>query len=138
MIVTKNPEEGAGSNYPGNWQFKISHDEKIGFSQEYSAPQTYRGAHIDDPKVPIGQWAHVAVTWTGTEPTWEKCKFYINGELYLPGWWQTHPALTNNEPVRIGRRKDGLYFNGFIGELAIYNVALSADEIKQHYKVGRP
>jgi len=30
------------------------------------------------------------------------------------------------------------YFTGIMDELAIYNRALSADEIKQHYKAGKP
>ena len=43
---------------------------------------------------------------------------------------------TNNEPVRIGRLARYGYFSGKIDEVAIYNRALTAEEIQQHYQNG--
>ena len=43
---------------------------------------------------------------------------------------------TNNEPVRIGRLAQYGYFSGKIDEVAIYNRALTAEEIQQHYQNG--
>jgi len=135
-IVTKNPEETSGNNYPGNYEFTIQSTGKLGYLFEKTAPGDYTGV-TSTSVVPTGEWVQVAVTRTLSIAT--GCDPYINGEPVDPGTSATTiPALTNNEPVRIGRRKDSLYFNGFIGELAIYNVALSADEIKQHYRMGRP
>ena len=42
----------------------------------------------------------------------------------------TKPASGNSKPVYIGRRDDGLYFDGSIDEVVIYNRALSAGEIQ--------
>jgi hypothetical protein len=41
------------------------------------------------------------------------------------------------QPVEIGRRGDGNYAVGAIDDVRIYNRALSPDEIKRLYNMGR-
>jgi len=45
---------------------------------------------------------------------------------------------SEDDPFRMGRDYWGLCLDGWIDEMAIFNRALTADEVKQHYKMGRP
>jgi hypothetical protein len=38
--------------------------------------------------------------------------------------------------VYIGRRTDGLFFNGLIDDVRIYNYALTSEQVKQVYNGG--
>jgi hypothetical protein len=86
-----------------------------------------------------GEWTHFAWTYDGSQS-----QIYINGEPSGPpiditgnlavntasdftiGSWKTSddPRTTHNSPTR--------FYKGFIDELAVYNRALSTDEIKKH------
>ena len=82
-----------------------------------------------------GNWHHIVVTYEAgsTSGTAEK-KIYIDGELKA-----TDPAATLNNivnttsvPIEIGRRGDSArYFDGNIDEVAIFDYALSARQVKQ-------
>ena len=85
--------------------------------------------------VPLNQWVHIVGTRNaGTIAT------YINGTLdyskSTSGTWAGDTAAL----CLIGKSifGSGRYFNGTIDELAIYNRALSANEIKGHYEMGKP
>lgn len=74
-------------------------------------------------------------TWTNFQATWDGnyMTSYVNGALY----GQNQPGGTSSDcgmPYRIGRRWDSAeYVIGVIGELRIYNVALTAQEVLQDY-----
>jgi len=92
-----------------------------------------KGNHRSDAVfTEYNQWIHVVVT---NDPS-GNLKFYKNGEdagtLAGASW------SPSGLPLFIGVR-DGptLFFNGTIDEVAIYNRALTADEIEQHYKMGK-
>ncbi|MGF6963201.1 hypothetical protein OKW43_000206 [Paraburkholderia sp. WC7.3g] len=78
--------------------------------------------------LPTGQWAHVAVTLSGTVAT-----LYLNGTViggandvvFAP--WRVGPTAQN----WIGRSQYAAdpYFNGSIDEFRIYRCAMSADQI---------
>ena len=83
-------------------------------------------------KPDLDTWYHVALV--------EDSSFraiYINGSLDVS---DNTPELYQGKPpdtIRIGSRADSFiryYFDGTIDEVAIYNRALSADEIQQHYQ----
>ncbi len=79
-------------------------------------------------------WTHVAGTYDGSIMRW-----YING--IGVGTKNVSIAIgTNAENLWIGKALGGssTAFNGLIGEVAIYNRALSPGEIKAHYEMGRP
>jgi len=40
-------------------------------------------------------------------------------------------------PFRIGANGCGYWF-GYIDEVAVYNKALTEEEVKQHYRMGKP
>ena len=63
---------------------------------------------------------------------------YRNGVATVGSAKTSLPLNTAN--VSIGRVGDvaQYYFNGLIDEVAIFDVALSAGEIKKRYQAGRP
>ena len=74
--------------------------------------------------VPAGKsWHHVAATFDGLEQ-----KIYLDGELVstLENVGDMH---TNSAPVYVGSNGSSRYFHGFMDELQIYDLALSADDV---------
>lgn len=84
------------------------------------------------PVLAAGFWQHLVVVYDSKNTT----NFYLNGSPVgtLPG---VAPVNPNGQAVYIGRAAEWWggpeYFNGAIGEVAIYNHALSAAEIQEHY-----
>jgi len=83
------------------------------------------------------QWYYVVGVWDGTTGT-NSLKLYINGEL--DAQWTADAAMTLTKDTQrfwIGSEywSSGFEksFNGSIDEVHIYNRALSAEEIRQHY-----
>jgi len=73
---------------------------------------------------PVDEWHHIAATYDG-----QIFKCYIDGEL-ADEWAYAGTMPENTASVTIGQRsRGGCFFNGIIDEVAIYNRALSEDEI---------
>ena len=91
-----------------------------------------------------GVWTHCAVTQNGSDPV-----LYIDGAAPAQTFSvQTDKTLwfgssANIDNGRIGCRNinsagNTKFFNGNVSHVSIWNVALSATEIKEIYGVGRP
>ena len=63
-------------------------------------------------------------------------KIYVNDALDGTKSDCTNVAITHTD-VYIGKRADGLFFNGMIDEARIYNRVLSLAEIQKNYKHGK-
>lgn len=128
-IIAKNPSEGSMPNHAGNYELRIENETR-------ALHLLYQNGGVDDTAfhqateaiVTGDTWSHVAVTAVkGGE-----VNFYINGELA-----DTHADLvlesfgaTNTSPVYIGSRADFFtVMDGLIDEVALFDRALSADEI---------
>jgi len=73
---------------------------------------------------PVEEWHHIAATYDG-----QIFKCYIDGEL-AEEWAYAGTMPENTASVTIGQRsRGGTYFNGIIDEVAIYDRALSEEEI---------
>lgn len=78
--------------------------------------------------LPLNVWTHIVATQTGTSAI-----LYINGTQMGTG---TVTALTNYATaLLIGKRSDGGYFNGSIDEVRISDVARSAEQIMESYRL---
>jgi len=82
-------------------------------------------------KVPVGRWAHVAVTYNGSA-----LSLYIDGRLEA-----STPAsgsvVSNDDDIYIGAESGSVSnFDGGIDDVAIYNRSLSSDEILVRYERG--
>jgi len=61
---------------------------------------------------------------------------YINGELDATAVTTNLSGITTTNDLRIGNYSQGTIrsFDGAIGDVRIYNIALTGDEVKQLYK----
>ena len=127
FILDKSPSGTAPSNYPGNYEFRTN---PTGFLQ--FGHQTSQGTDFifydSSTKLTAGRWTHVAVTVVKGG----QVKFYVDG---TPGGEVAQSAnfpVLNDEPIRIGGRKDGYsFFNGCLDDVRLYNRALTDAQIKQ-------
>jgi len=128
-------------NGPRSFRIIKRTDDK--FASYTGTPYVAGDPEFDDPLIattdPItdADWHQVVITYDGTEAA-----MYWDGNLQ--GSTQPNVFHENDVNIKIG----GFYENGplswqyclagSIDEVAIYNRALTEDEIKQHYKMGRP
>jgi len=93
----------------------------------------------EDLSIPFNKFSHIVATYDGAER-----KIFIDGEKRVTTAQTPPMPVAPNEYLYIAAT--GLYplgnpgsaFNGVIDEVAIYNRALTEEEIKIHYKAGKP
>ena len=86
-----------------------------------------------------GVWQHACVVYRGTSSS-TGVTFYVNGTGYAPStahFDSLSATILNNVAPSIGARTSSLPYKGGIDDVRIYNRALSADEVKQLYNLGR-
>ena len=100
---------------------------------ESNVPISVRGnSRLDD-----GEWHHLV----GVK-TLDSLKLYVDGKKVDEKEYSKHFGTINSgKNIFIGAYYDGQryvkeFFNGLIDEVAIYNKALTEDEIKEHYQKG--
>jgi hypothetical protein len=94
----------------------------------------HRLSKIAEPPFAAGQWTHVAITWAGINtPQHGRARLYFNGEyrgatgaIREPFTWDM--ASTT---IRLGMG----HFVGLVDDLALFNRALTAAEIRQLYSL---
>ncbi len=133
FIVSKQPSGTARDNYAGNYEFRIA--QSTGYLKllhQTSTGETY-SYYDSTSSVNAEAWHHVAVTLIEGG----NVNFYIDGYPAGISPQQGTFGIFNNEPVRIGTRKDAYsWFNGKIDDVRIYDRALSAEEVRQLYRAG--
>lgn len=82
-------------------------------------------------RLPIDDWHHVAVRVDNTD-----FDFFVDGLVTGKTGTITVTPTANSRPLYIGRRDDGLYFDGKIDNVMIYDAALNSWEIRQLYDEG--
>jgi hypothetical protein len=109
---------------PGDtWQFWTGKGDTTGWDS------------IPGPAVATNQWTHLAATYDGTTK-----RFYVNGvEVGI----STTPFGVNDSSVlRIGggasEGSGNYFFEGDVDEVAIYDKALTSEQIVQHFLAGSP
>jgi hypothetical protein len=89
------------------------------------------------PLFPLGKNALVAVSITSTQAT----AYAVSEDGFEQGTnIVTHGALTSTSDIEIGRdnfqNRAARHFDGLIYEAGVYNVALTANEIREIYRLG--
>jgi hypothetical protein len=113
------------THHPGCIRFlhrSPASDDRSGTSCYSKSPYTLR------------KWQHVVATKEGAQ-----MRLYVNGELVAEG--EDASELPSGLRLLVGRLYPSQGVRPFIGqldELALYNRALSADEIASHYQLVRP
>jgi len=104
--------------------------------------RNYGGLHqhvLESPiKLTVGSWHHVATTFNSST-----IAIYIDGQLRKSEAPNISAIGTSTtaQNFLIGvdpRTGTGSFFNGAIDEVAVFNAALSAPTILQHYEAGSP
>ena len=135
FLVCKQPSGTAGDNYPGNYEFRIeSNTGALQFGHQEAEGEQYTFYTSETP-ITAEQWYHVAVSITKGELV----EFYIDGISAGSFEQLTNFGVLNDEPVRIGGRKDGYsFFNGILDDVRLYDRALSAVQIQKLYNGNPP
>ena len=130
FIVSKQPSGTARSNYPGNYEFRMeANTGAVQFGHQQTESEVYT-FYTSTRRIVVEQWYHVAVAFTKGGMV----EFYIDGAPAGSAAQSTNFGVLNNEPVRIGGRKDGYsFFNGLLDDIHIYNRALSAAQMQKLY-----
>jgi hypothetical protein len=121
MLLTKQPSGSATDQYPGNfeWRINVKKMELLFQTNANATPAFVSYAATTD--LAAGIWQHVAVALRKSPASGT---FYINGVsagTFTPDG--TFGVYTNNQPVRMGRRKDANnYFVGSMDEVEIATV----------------
>jgi hypothetical protein len=77
-------------------------------------------------------WHHVAVTYDGTN-----MRLYVDGVLKAGPSSSTYALNAHASPFAVGAQSGGGNpFPGLIDDVAVYNVALSAQQVEDHYRSG--
>lgn len=133
------PSTQSGSILSKRWAyyFVLSPDGKL---KAYTYGTTPQAWFSSVNSVPLNEWVHVAFTYDGGA-----IKIYINGELDVSSL-RTGAITITDQWAAIGRVgiKGGAEiiccgaraFNGIIDEARIWNVALTAGQVKASYDLG--
>jgi Concanavalin A-like lectin/glucanases superfamily len=83
--------------------------------------------------VVVGQWAHLALSYDGTNAT-----FYVNGVQIRKDPIPLFLANNGAEDLIIGEGPATGFaaYDGYVDEVALYNYPLSAAQVLNHYNVG--
>ena len=135
FLVCKQPSGTAGDNYPGNYEFRIQANTGIlEFGHQEAEGEQYT-FYTSETSITAEQWYHVAVVVTKGELV----EFYIDGVPAGNAEQLTNFGVLNDEPVRIGGRKDGYsFFNGILDDVRLYDRTLSAVQIQKLYNGNPP
>ena len=111
------------------------HSSPSGTARAYLNTDAGRSESFCGSAVSPNIWTHIAFTWNSPSGS-----MYINGVKESDCELNGSIASYSDRALWIGKPGGGsgadVYFNGTIDEIAIYNRALSASEIQQHYEEG--
>lgn len=112
--------------------FGISTNRGIYFGLWNSGQQFYINGDLD---VPLDTWTHLAGVWDGS-----LMKIYLNGVEQPETQPFNGPIDTSTSALRIGRgdNSNQFPFHGTIDEVTLWDCALDATEIQQHYEDTAP
>ncbi len=116
------------------WCYTGGTDE-VNISFQWSTGSSYSSTTFSSV-FPKNAWTHLVFVFTNDD---KALKLYANGSQF-----STTRTLTSALPVDDGTLYLGIYqassnysFQGLLDEFRIYNRALSTNEIKEHYSLGR-
>jgi len=128
FILDKSPSGTAPNNYPGNYEFRVAVTTGTLQLLHQTSQSTDLATYDSASPIKAGRWYHVAVTLVKGVSV----KFYIDGAPAGNLPQSATFGILNDEPIRIGGRKDSYsFFNGTLDDVRIYNHALSDADIKK-------
>jgi len=134
FFVGKQPTGTSRTNYPGNYIFRTTPSNGyLHFHHQTGTGDHQISKYSSTYGIAAGEWHHCSVTLVEGG----NVNFYIDGSPAGTVPQLGTFGLLNDEPVRIGTRKDEWsYFHGLLDEIVIFNRALSGQEIREIYHTG--
>ena len=135
-IVSKYGTGGTGSG----WRLKFGSGttNALQFNVQYATTDLER--YASNNTLQLNVWQHVVVTWDGSASA-SAARIYVNGAE------TTYQTTGNPVDARVDDNTNNLRignsattqetFNGLIDDVRVYNRALSPDEVKRLYNMGR-
>jgi len=127
-----------GTNKGSAIQFSASTSVYVSFYANYLY-NSYSNLGLET----VGKWRHIAYSYSGGPTSTTNPKIYIDGELKT-GWAigggsaSTTIDLDANALLILGNRATyGQPFDGSISQFKLYDTALTAEEVKTLYQMGR-
>ncbi len=117
---------GNNSNY-GLW-----HDGAK-FSVTFSNGASWINHYTNQTYSP-GRWYHLVGILDSVN---DNARLYVNGQLDIDNQTETTNTPTNNDPFAIAADYGGNWADGMIDEVRVYNRALSVDEVRRLYNIGK-
>ena len=112
----------------GGYNIRCGTDGRLIFAVMYELPGTWY-APYSTFLLDTDTWYHVV----GTYKQGDLCCLYVNGDLE-DDVSSPEPMINNTRVVELGTEAHAAHWlNGIIDEVRIYNRALSAQEVKEHY-----
>ncbi len=118
-----NPSDPQGSAVGYAWGTMLTKDAKL---------QITSSCFID---VVPGKWYHIMITYSAKN---YNIKVYVNSKLLEDSEEKRPVVFYFGESFIGGTDTPGESFHGLIDEFGIYNRALTAREVLNHYEMGRP
>lgn len=112
----------------GAYYLSLNNDGSLNGYWYGTSPEGYHSSGAGT--VPLNQWSHVVAVWDGSY-----VKLYING--VQKNAVQVTGAGNSATATILGAENTSRQFKGKIDEVRVYNRALSADEAKQLYNLGK-
>ena len=116
------------ATWQGGWDTVLKKESVFSFERDQSSDNlafyhwpNFRSTTVNVPAE--SGWHHIAATFDGLEQN-----IYMDGEL-VSTVANTGGMNINTDPVFIGSNGAARFFNGFVDDVQIYDVALCADEI---------
>lgn len=89
---------------------------------------------VSEARIPIGQWTHVAMTYSADDPK-HQVRLYINGEeaayASVEKTSGDHLIRTAKRPLFVSTPEPELAFDGLIDKVRVYSESLNADQIRR-------
>jgi hypothetical protein len=101
---------------------------------------TSLSAQAPSGSIKLNQWQHVVSVWNGSTDA-SQVKFYINGSLVATTeQFDLAGGASDDSATRIWIGDHSIFtepLNGAMDDLRVYNRALTPDEVKRLYNIGR-
>jgi len=120
---SKNIQLGLSPNITDNRAFYISNSALLEHAKLTTSGSISNG------------WHHLVATFDGASTY----KIYVDGSDTNAGddaWNNTTPYTGDSTTLYIGQRANGGFVDGLLDDVRIYSRALTADEVRQLYKLG--
>ena len=138
--LTHDSEESEGSVYRGGWFIEVAADHDYhftigaGLTTELSVDgrgTQLSGGYTSRYRIyDTGYWHHVALTYDANEDK-DNLRLYVDGLLYRVSTLKGD-ILQGDNPIVIGAANGYSTSNGMVDNFAIWDRALSQEELRQH------